>query len=185
MRAVRYGCIILLIPLLTACGAPQLPQGVLRADEATLKVRHTQSRTFDTQDEKTILSASAALLQDMGYTINKSETTLGLITADKNRETDNKSQRVLANTLMVLNALNGTYDRSVYDGVDQKQRIKVSLVTKPIFNQQKTAVRVTFQRLVWDMNGRLHKLETLIEPEIYQGFFNKLSKAVFLEAHQL
>jgi len=44
-------------------------------------------------------------------------------------------------------------------------------------------VRVTFQRIVWDEQGRVSRSESLEDPELYQEFFFKLSKAVFLEAH--
>ena len=44
-------------------------------------------------------------------------------------------------------------------------------------------VRVTFQRMVWDVEGNLMRLDTLKNTDIYTGFFDKLSKSVFLEGH--
>jgi len=47
------------------------------------------------------------------------------------------------------------------------------------------AVRVTFQRIVWDIEGNVTRSESLTDPKIYQEFFDKLSKAVFLDAQDL
>jgi hypothetical protein len=46
-------------------------------------------------------------------------------------------------------------------------------------------VRVTFQRIVWDDRGKISKVEKLGDPVLYQTFFDKLGKAVFLEAEKI
>lgn len=46
-------------------------------------------------------------------------------------------------------------------------------------------VRVTFQRLIYNMEGQVTTAEQIHSPEIYRTFFEKLSKAVFLEAHEI
>ena len=70
--------------------------------------------------------------------------------------------------------------------IDKNQKIRVSVVTRPIDDGRgRTAVRVTFQRLVWNTRNQLSKIESLNEPELYRGFFEKLSQSVFLEAHDI
>ena len=84
--------------------------------------------------------------------------------------------------ITLLNALGGQPTDIPYD---VKQKVRVSLVTRPIRDKENTAVRAAFQRSVWNSQGQISLSENLAAPELYQEFFDKLSKAVFLEAHQI
>ena len=46
-------------------------------------------------------------------------------------------------------------------------------------------VRVTFQRIIYDTHGNVTRAEQIKDPELYQKFYEKLSQAVFLEAHAI
>ena len=46
-------------------------------------------------------------------------------------------------------------------------------------------VRVTFQRIIYNSKGMTTKAEQIKDPALYQEFYEKLSKAVFLEAHEI
>lgn len=46
-------------------------------------------------------------------------------------------------------------------------------------------VRVTFQRVIFNEQGRISRAEQITDPELYQKFYEKLSQAVFLEAHEI
>jgi len=48
-----------------------------------------------------------------------------------------------------------------------------------------TAVRVTFQRVVFNKIGQINAQVQIDEVQIYQEFFEKLSKSLFLEANQI
>jgi hypothetical protein len=65
-----------------------------------------------------------------------------------------------------------------------RQKVLASLITRPL-EANKIAVRITFQHLVWGTQKDLIKNERINEPEIYQEFFSKLSKSVFLTAHEI
>lgn len=175
-RCLIFSPSLLLILLFQGCES--IPKDALRMNEATIEQRQQQTRTFETADEVKILSASAALIQDLGFTLDKSETKVGLIVASKDRGAVNAGQVTGA---VILTALFGT--PCTYD---QKQKIRVSVVTHPSYESTgKMAVRMTFQRIVWDNYNRITKLERLNDSELYTGFFEKLSKAVFLEAHNI
>lgn len=169
---------------LAGCQEP-VPKDVLKPNISALQTRSFQSRSFDTLDEKLLLSASAGALQDIGFTIDDSETKLGIIVASKDADATNKTQLALATTGMVLGVLAGSYDSRHYQSLDDVQKIRASLVTHRNIQQKKTIVRVTFQRIVWNKNKQINKRETLNDFKLYQGFYDRLSKAVFLEDHQI
>lgn len=171
---------ILLCMLASLSGCqPYVPEKVLSSNETSLQIRQLQSKKFHTLDEVNMLSAGMEVLQDMGFMIKESETKLGVIVGSKQRETDNRGQRVALVTLSIL------LGDGRLNGIEQSHTIRVSLVTTPDKSKKDTTVRVNFQRQVYDMVGNCVKLETIHDPEIYQGFFAKLSKSVFLEAHQI
>lgn len=163
---------------LFGCGM-EPPPNALALSPTTLKNRQIQSKKFDTLDEAGVLVASMEVLQDMGFVISESESKLGVIVGHKDRETDNKPQRY---ALIALSILVG--DGSLR-GIEKEHSIRVSLVTAPDKSKKNTTVRANFQRQVFDMEGNLVKRETINEPELYVGFFDKLSKSVFLEAHEV
>ena len=155
-----------------------IPKEALQLTEKSLDQRQTQTRRFDTADEAELLSASAAVLQDLGFNLDESETRLGLVVASKERDATEAGQVIGA---ILLAALTG-----VPMPIDKVQKIRASLVTRPFDESgEGTAVRITFQRIVWNSNRQISKTEALTDPEFYQRFFEKLSKAVFLEAHEI
>lgn len=170
---------VLAVGLLVVAGCQQkIPKEALQLTQESLAQRQAQTRRFDTSDEIMLLSASAAVLQDLGFNLDESETRLGLIVASKDRDATEAGQVIGAIFIAAL------FGASV--PIDKTQKIRASLVTRPFGESgDKTAVRVTFQRIVWNNQGRVSKTEALTEPEIYQEFFAKLSKSVFLEAHKI
>jgi hypothetical protein len=161
---------------ISGCATQGVPKEALKAEYVTTQQRSLQTRTFDTLDEKGILSASASVLQDLGFTLSESETDLGLLVGEKARDATESGQVAGAVAMAVL--------FGVQMSIDKEQKIRVSVVTKKAHGEdQKMVVRATFQRLIWNQNGVLHKMETINDPEIYQGFFENLSKSVFLEAN--
>ncbi len=170
--------VLLVVPLGLAACAQSIPKEALQLSSESLEKRQLQTRRFDTRDEASMLSASAQVLQDLGFILDESETKLGVIVASKDRDATETAQVVGAVLVALLTG--------AVVAIDDTQKIRASLVTRMVNPAQPyISVRITFQRIVWNTQGQVSKLEELAEPEIYQGFFDKLSKAVFLEAHQL
>lgn len=148
----------------------------------SLPDRRLQTRIFKDSDEKKLLAASAAVLQDLGFTINETETRCGLIVCSRDRDVTETAEVILSFTLEIfLCALTGAPISVPYD---TKQKVLASLVTTPADNQR-VAVRITFQHMVWNSDGNISKNEQINDPQIYQEFFSRLSKSVFLVAHEI
>ncbi len=172
-----YLCFFLLTAfILPFQGCGGIPKDALSMNAATLEDRQIQTRMFDTSDEIKILSASASLLQDLGFNLDESETDLGLIVVSKDRTAIEFGQVLLMATLSAFSGTSAVYD--------YEQKIRASVVTSPVGEaEDRIAVRVTFQRVVWNNYGQVSRREKLNDPEMCQEFFEKLSKSVFLEAH--
>lgn len=68
--------------VLTACQANSRQQ-ILSMDKTQVALRSTQSRVFDTEDMTLTVRTAIATLQDLGFTIDKVDQTLGLVSATK------------------------------------------------------------------------------------------------------
>lgn len=152
-----------------------IPKEALNLSHESLKLRDMQTRRFSTTNESKLLTASAGVLQDLGYAIDESEIKLGVIVGSKDRDAVEGGQVAGAIMMAVL------FGASV--PIDNNQKIRSSVVTSPI--KGGTKLRVTFQRIVWNTQGQVSKTESLEDPKLYHGFFEALSKAVFLEANKI
>ena len=175
-KALRVSLIISFLSFSLGACQHRIPKDALGLSPESLRDRQLQSRIFETNDEKMLLTASAALLQDLGFTIDESEVALGLIHSARERDVTDKGEVVGKVILGVLLGAPPTWDT--------RQRVVASVVTKPI-DEKRIAVRVTFQHMVWNNQNQVTKLEQINDPEIYQEFFAKLSKSVFLTAHEI
>jgi len=175
-RSLRWLVLSGALLSLTACET-KIPQEALNLSPRSLELRQVQTRYFEAS-EQMVLSASAAVLQDLGFNLDESETALGLVVASKDRSARNAGQIVGS---ILLGALTGTFVPT-----DHHQKMRASLITAPMPGEGvRTSVRVTFQRIVWNDQNRISRLEGLTDPAIYQEFFSRLSKSLFLEAYQL
>jgi len=172
-----FSLLLLLTFLLTGCQTG-IPKEALELTPQSLEMRQFQTRYFDTDSEQTLLVSSAGLLQDLGFNIDESETELGFILGTKERGAIRAAQVTGA---VVVAFLGGGIM-----AIDKTQKMRACIVTHPYGeSKDKIAVRVTFQRIVWNTQGQITTRECIDNPEVYQEFFTKLSKAVFLEANQI
>ena len=184
-NVTRLRACVLSCALLTCVACETMPKDAFRLSETAMETRSIQSREFQDVTDIEILSASTAVLQDLGYAIDEVEKELGVLTASKRADAKDPRETigliVLDTATCILTLLIGC-DNENYLTADSTQDIRLTLVVLPALDDDRAYnVRMTMQRVIWDRENRLKDQETILEPEIYQAFFDKLSKSVFLE----
>lgn len=79
---------VLAVNLLTYGCAPKPSQELFAPTEAQMKLRGFQTRTFDVKDRQVALRAVIAVLQDLGFIIERANEPLGFVTAERFAEPD-------------------------------------------------------------------------------------------------
>ncbi|NLK62057.1 MAG: hypothetical protein GX287_01260 [Fusobacteria bacterium] len=176
--------IIILPIILFFIGCTSIPKDIMKPSEDSLSVKQMQSRRYESNDEKTIMSAVVSLMQDTGFILNKNNSELGFISVQKTTDAVKGGQVAGALALDIFNAFLGIGSSNTLE-VDDIQKINASVVIKPAADNNGVVVRLTYQRIVWNKKGEISRVETLKEEEMYRIFFDKLSKAIFLEANEI
>ncbi len=152
---------------------------MLSLSGSSLEERQLQTRVYETNDDKRIFDASVATLQDLEYTIEEVDKNFGVITGSKSASAVEAAQ-VIGGIFMAL----FISADAASNMMDDTQHIRAMIVIIPKPAHKKTYVRLTIQRVVYNVKGIVTKAETIKDEEIYQKFFEALSKAVFLEGHK-
>lgn len=180
---------ILVLTFLSGCVAPTEPAELFALTPDIPKNRAMQTRMFETPNQRELLSASAAVLQDLGFQVEESQREVGFLRAAKERSAREYGQYVRQVLVLILSL------GKLMQPVDLHQKIAASLIARPLNpDATRQEVRIMFYRVVWKGDGQVdnqyippgeQSMEMIRDPEIYQQFFAKLSKAVFLEAHRI
>ena len=117
-------------------------------------------------------------MQDLGYSIDESNVGLGVLSASKQADATDAGQIAGAIALALLTGMVAP--------TDDEQKIRICLVIQESLDDPDASVaRITIQRIIWNTQGKVARVESINSPDIYQAFFAKLSKATFLEANQI
>ncbi|MBP6264828.1 MAG: hypothetical protein KA240_12110 [Nitrospira sp.] len=175
--------------LFLGCAQPTQPAELFQLTPESNANRAMQTRFFDTENDRELLSASAAALQDLGFQVEESVREVGFLRAAKERSAREYGQYRNRFFIWLLSL------GHVVIPIDLHQKIAASLVTRPLNEaRSRQEVRIIFYRAVWKGDGQAdrnyippgeQKMEMIRDPEMYQQFFAKLSKAVFLEPHSI
>ena len=178
----RVPLLAVVVLLLTDCGSSSISRNTFRLTPELLQERVLKTRKYEGISENDIISASAGVLQDLGFHIDESETELGVIVGSKKADATEIGQEVWWWAKLAL-----TLGRTSEHTTDSSQNFRACIVIRPRLVGDDTThyVRVTFQRIVWNTANRVSGRETLDAPEIYQKFFDRLSKSVFLEGRKI
>jgi len=165
------------------------PQEPFELSPDSPRHRAAQTRYFETRDATELLSASAAVLQDLGFHVEESVHELGFLRAGKERSAREYGQEIGRVAVLILSL------GKLIIPVDLHQKIAATLVARPTDTSgTRHEVRIMFYRVVWQGDGHRNddyvppggqRMEMVRDPVVYEQFFAKLSKAVFLEAFTL
>ena len=182
-KSFKLLTVICLTSLMGLSGCETMPKDALQLSPQSLENRQIQTRQFNRMNEEAALAAAAGVLQDMGFSIVSSETKLGLVVGNKERSAKNAGQ--------ITGALLLTLASGVAMDYDNKQKIIASLVTSPVRDSKGIPVpntfnvRITFARIVWNTANVTTKAEQIKDPALYQEFFDKFSKAIFIDGQKI
>ena len=178
---VRFVASLAISSLLSSCSTTQ--PDYFSPSQTSVAARKMQARVYFSVEESEVMSAAAAVLQDMGYSIDEVELPLGVISASKRADATNRLHAFGTLTLdsmkcafTFLMACNGEH----YGEIDDVQDIRLTFVSMPQ-GRGDVAVRITIQRTIYDKRGRVSEQSTVTDADVYESMFAKLSKAVFLE----
>jgi hypothetical protein len=157
-------------------GAPPIIDG-----KTIASVRSIQSRSFETLNRESLVQASAATLQDLGFTVGEVSKEFGVLTGSKERDATEAGQIALQSILVVLSALGGNSHTPRYD---ESQKISITILISGV-DEKSSQVRVFFDRHITNNLGELWKADLITDAEIYQQFFSKMSQSTFLEGNKL
>lgn len=178
--------------LVSGCNPMATPESFFELSSTYNKEKALQTRFFETSNYHELVSASAAVLQDLGFQVEESEPDVGLLRAVKERSAREWGQEI-GRVFIAMIGIVG--QKVILLPVDLQQQIVATLTVFPVNNNpNRFGARIIFDRKIWKGGGSNgsaeippgeQRLEIIDEPLIYQEFFSKLSKSVFLEAHQI
>jgi hypothetical protein len=138
-----------------------------------LELRAMQTRTYDGQEAKATLKTVLNVLQDEGFLVDHGNTELGLLHGSKT--IDEFSGRSPGAGPAVFGAPFRTEFAPTMNMVTIEATANVSE-----FGAQ-TKVRVNFQRKVTNLDGVLIFAAPVVDAKVYQEFFAKLERGLFIE----
>ncbi len=166
MRYIVYPFLLLFL-LMTGCvSLPQAPQ------KTQLEIREFQTRAYDTKDVKMVMKSLLNVLQDDGFIVKNANVELGLLTATKEVDVENK------NTALVAALLGGHEARW-----DKNSIIESSANVSE--HGKQTRVRVNFQLKTLNNKSEVVDVKQIEDQAHYQEFFSKVDKGIFIQKEKL
>lgn len=193
--------LLIALPLLLLAGCattPYIPEGAYTLELESLSEHQMQTRRFENVSEETLLSASADVFLDAGFSVDEANSQIGIIAGSKKRYASTDEQRAVG-FIAPLFGIEVTAEHS--------QDIYTSMLVRPVTNEKgeivpnSFSVHILFQSTVLVSPAHVscnpigfllgsiscqttqdrYEFRTLKDPVVYQEFFEGLSKAIFLE----
>ncbi|MEW6440476.1 MAG: hypothetical protein AB1640_06010 [bacterium] len=162
----RAGIIAIVGFFFVGCATPAT------APKSQLQIREFQTRSYETKDTMMVMKAVLNTLQDEGFIVKNAVPELGLLTATKEMDVEDKTQAIL---LRLLGGANATW---------LKNSIVEATANVSDFGSQ-TRVRLNFQVKTYDNRGAVREVKQIEDAQFYQNFFAKVDKGIFIQKEKL
>lgn len=161
---------------LAGCQATPAQQiAALTPTGAGTAARARQSRRFETSDRALMLQAALGALQDLGFTIDESNAETGVIVGSKTAGAQIRAQ-------VTVRAAPSAPGASASSASGSAPSSAPNSAPSPA---PSSIVRATFQRYRPRPGAMLAVGETLDDPLLYQGFFERVAQSAFLTAQEI
>ncbi|MGQ9570140.1 MAG: hypothetical protein ACUVUQ_04715 [Thermodesulfovibrionales bacterium] len=137
-----------------------------------LQIMEFQTRTYETNDLKMIMKAMHDVLQDDGFIVKNAVMDLGLLSAEKTVDIENKGEAFLSALFLGDQA---TWEKASV--------IECTANVSEYSNQAR--IRVNFQVKVLDNKGGIREVKQIEEEKYYQDIFSKVDKGIFIQKEKL
>jgi hypothetical protein len=145
-----------------------------------LQLREMQTRSYTSRSPVEAMRAVINALQDEGFIVKNADKDLGFLQATRESDLDPNQQGPSFFTM---------FRGPGFDGVENQPRWDKALVVEcsgnVAVNENKTQVRLIFQRKILDNIGGIRSVEQILEPDFYQMIFAKVDKSLFIQGQKL
>ena len=166
MDRILY-CLVFVIIFNIGCAT-----GPVTPPKTQLEIREFQTRDYDTPDMKMVMKSLLNVLQDDGYIVKVANVDLGLLSATKEVNIENKGEAFI---LVLLAGHNARWKKNsiIECSGNVTQMGKVC------------KVRMNFQVKTMDNKGGVVDVKVIEDPTFYQSFFAKVDKGIFIGKQKL
>jgi len=154
---------------LVGCAETNISQ---QTQHTQLQIREFQTRIYDTTDQKMVMKAILNVLQDDGFIIKNVVPDVGLISAEKSVDVENKAE-----------AFWSTFLYGVFATWKKAYVIESTVNVSEYGN--KIRVRANFQAKLLDNKNGIKELKQIDDEKFYQEFFAKVDKGIFIQKEKL
>lgn len=171
MADLRFISVAIIVWSAVSCTSTAPPQA------SQMQIREFQTREFEA-DAKTVMKACLNALQDDGYMVKNAVLDLGLLTATKQIDLVKGKAEGVAMTALLIGIAAALEAQVDVNSPPTTSEMEVTVnVTE---SGERSKVRVNFATRIPNYRGG-----PVMDEKLYQDFFTKVGKAVFLQKQKL
>lgn len=144
----------------------------LKPGKTQLQIREFQTRVFDVSDAKLVMKALINVLQDNGFIVKNAVPDLGLISAEKAVDIENKTESAWLSFWLGYNA-------------EWKKASVIECTANVNEYGKQVRVRVSFLAKILTNKGGIKEIKQVDDEKYYQEFFSKVDKGIFIQKEKL